>query len=334
MYNLKESKMKKYLLSFAVLAMGMAMFIACSDEEPEPVLATISAEPALEQMTIIDGENVTIAPSYENVDENTTYEWSVNGKVVGSEPTLTYKPESDGEYTIVLRVTNAAGTARKEFKVTVKENLLTVDFEGDYWKALIDSKQYNGPLLYGENAKAYAWTDEATQLSGGLTLAWGGDWGYAEGGTAISNYIDADVENHASYEYQLAVPEGNGSKNFAVVYCEATIKFPEGVKHLIKSMDISHTTYELGVAMFGNESAASLAEEGTLTLTITADNEKSLNVDLVKEGKFWPNWTKVDLSVLGEVNSLKFTMTGSDVSQWGGINTPTYFAFDNVVVKF
>lgn len=332
--------MKKYLLSFAVLAMSMAMFNSCSKDKDEPVpeLPAIITEAAVDNITIIDGEGVTIAPSYNFVDEKTTYEWSVNGKVIGTDPTLKdYKPEGDGEYTIVLRVTSAAGTSRKEFKVTVMENLKTVDFEGSYWTKLIDSKQYNGPLLYGENAKDYAWTDENTQLSGGLTLAWDGQNGFSEGGTAISNYIDNNVEEHATFDYQLSVPETNGSKNFAIVYCDATIKFPEGVSHIIKSMDISHTTYELGVVVNGNEYAASLKEKGYLTLTITADNGNSLNVDMARDGKILPNWTKVDLSALGAVNSLTFTMSGSDSSEWDGVtylNTPAYFAFDNVVVKF
>ena len=332
--------MKKYLLSFAVLAMSMAMFNSCSKdkEEAEPELPAIMAEAALENVTIIDGESITIAPTYNFVDEKTTYEWSINGKVIGTEPALrNYKPEGDGEYTIVLRVTSTAGTSRKEFKVTVKENLQIVDFEGGYWSKLIDSEQYNGSLLYGDKAKEYAWTDETTQLSGGLTLAWGGEGGFSEGGTAISNYIDSDVEEHATFEYQLAVPETNGSKNFAVVYCNATIKFPEGVSHIIKSMDISHTTYELGVVANGNDYAVSLKEKGFLTLTITADNGKAVNVDMVRDKKILPNWTKVDLSMLGAVNSLSFSMTGSDSSEWDGVtylNTPAYFAFDNVVVKF
>jgi len=344
--------MKKYLLSFAVLAMSMAMFNSCSKDKDEPVpeLPAIITEAAVENITIIDGESITIAPSYNFVDEKTTYEWSVNGKVIGTDPTLKdYKLEGDGEYTIVLRVTSAAGTSRKEFKVTVMENLKTVDFEGSYWTKLIDSKQYNGPLLYGEKAKEYAWTDEATQLSGGLTLAWGGEWGFAEGGTAISNYIDNNTLEHATYEYQLAVPEGNNSKNFAVVFCDAYIHFPDGQKHIIKSMDICPTTYQLGVTKFGNESASALTEKGSyLTLVVSAyemianeDGELEpitvgtpLNIDLARDGNIMETWTKVDFSALGEVYGLKFSMTGSDVSEWGGINTPAYFAFDNVVVKF
>ena len=42
---------------------------------------------------------------------------------------------------------------------------------------------------------------------------------------------------------------------------------------------------------------------------------------------------KIDLSKLGEVTKLGFTMDGSDQSSYG-VKHPKYFAFDNVVVKF
>lgn len=208
----------------------------------------------------------------------------------------------------------------------------TLTFEESFWNAFIDSKQYGGTLIYGPTAKIYAWSHYLTGLSGGLTLAWGGDYGYSEGGTVISNYIDADIQNHANYLYQLAVPTSNGSRNFAVVYCNAAIKFPAGVSRVIKSMDISPTTYELGVVKYGDGYAASLSESGNLTLTITADTGKKLDIDMARDGKLLTTWTTFDLSSLGAVNSLTFTMDGSDKSSYGPKH-PLYFAFDNVVVQ-
>ena len=40
-------------------------------------------------------------------------------------------------------------------------------------------------------------------------------------------------------------------------------------------------------------------------------------------------WTWLDLTSLGEADSLYFTMTSSDVGMWG-MNTPAYFCIDNV----
>lgn len=225
----------------------------------------------------------------------------------------------------------------------------TVTFEGDYWSALIDSKHYGGELLYGENANNYAWTDSVTGLNGGMTLEHGGAWGggFYEGGTAISNYIDGNIEEHATFEYQLAVPARNmkdytpdpdtddfiPNMNFVVANCPAVIKFPEeGVSRIIYSMDIIPTTFLLGTMLNGNDFAQSLKDGGYLTLIIAADNGMAIMVDLARDGKIMQDWTTIDLSSLGKVNSLTFEMDGSDKSEYG-LNHPMYFAFDNVVVE-
>ena len=42
-------------------------------------------------------------------------------------------------------------------------------------------------------------------------------------------------------------------------------------------------------------------------------------------------WTRVDLSPLGEVRSVEFALSSSDSSAWG-MNTPAYFAMDSLVI--
>lgn len=44
-------------------------------------------------------------------------------------------------------------------------------------------------------------------------------------------------------------------------------------------------------------------------------------------------WTTVDLSSLAGSKTLEFTLTGSDVDPIWGLNTPTYFAIDNITVS-
>ncbi|MBR1668384.1 MAG: DUF4465 domain-containing protein [Bacteroidaceae bacterium] len=220
------------------------------------------------------------------------------------------------------------------------EDVRTLNFEGDSWAALIDNPQYGGTLLYGDGGTtpvSYSWSDANSKLTSSLTAAWGGLYGFSEGGVAISNYIDDDLTNHATYQYQLAVPKSNGSNNFAVVYAPASISFSDGVARLIKSMDVSPTTYQLGVTENGDGYAASLAESGELTVTIIGkkgDAETgTVTFDLAKDGNILKTWKKIDLSSLGEVTSLTFDVDGSDRSDYG-VKHPKYFAFDNVVVKF
>ncbi|MCD8303123.1 MAG: DUF4465 domain-containing protein [Prevotellaceae bacterium] len=212
------------------------------------------------------------------------------------------------------------------------DNYTTITFEGSHWDSLIDSEQYNGELLYGPNANQYSWTDEETSLQGGMTNSWGGYYGFSEGGTAISNYIDALTAEHSTYDYQLSVPVSNGSQNFVIAYCPATVTFSDGVAREIKSMQICPTTYLLGIELYGSDYASALTEEGSyMTLTITADTGATLDMDFARDGDIVQMWKTVDLSQLGKVTSLFFSMDGSDSGDWG-LNTPAYFAFDNVVV--
>ena len=69
-----------------------------------------------------------------------------------------------------------------------------------------------------------------------------------------------------------------------------------------------------------------------LTLHIEADNGSKMDVDLARDGNIQVSWKRIDLSGLGAVKSLTFTMQGSDSSDYG-LNTPAYFAFDNVEIE-
>ena len=54
-----------------------------------------------------------------------------------------------------------------------------------------------------------------------------------------------------------------------------------------------------------------------------ADNNNDYIID---------DWTFVDLSTLGNADELVFTMSGSDIGQFG-LNTPTYFCIDNLITN-
>ena len=57
-----------------------------------------------------------------------------------------------------------------------------------------------------------------------------------------------------------------------------------------------------------------------------------MQVNLVENGQIQTSWKEISLSKLGAIRSLSFSMSGSDSSEWG-LNTPTYFAIDNIVVE-
>ena len=209
---------------------------------------------------------------------------------------------------------------------TVNEETQTVTFEGSYFDALIDAPQYGGTLLYGENAKNYSWTDAATQLCGFMSNTWGGTYGFAEGGSAISNYIDANINEPRDFNVQLAVPFSNGSKNFVVVFDNSSVMFADKQARVIKSMDVIGTTYALAVCKNGD------FYDVIVTGFKAGEKTGAVTISIAKDGGFLTDWFKADMTPLGAIDSLAFSMDGSDKSNWG-VKTPKYFAFDNVVIK-
>jgi len=55
----------------------------------------------------------------------------------------------------------------------------------------------------------------------------------------------------------------------------------------------------------------------------------SVSVDLAEGTNIMDKWTYVDLTELGQVDALSFTMSGSRTGQYG-LNTPSYFCIDNL----
>ena len=220
------------------------------------------------------------------------------------------------------------------------------------WSSLIDSPQYGGDLLYpadfdDEKDQLYYWYDQGNTGLYSELLNGYGDGAYWGGGIAISNYVDADL-THGTYLNQLSVPVSNGSSNFAVAFCNSnptisyynpqiSIKFKNGREYLIKSMKVAPTIYQLNIAKNGDGWAKALTEAGdymTLTIHGMVGEEETgvVVVDFAREGKFLEGWETIDLTSLGKVDALMFTMETND-TYWGYANQPTYFAFDDVTVQ-
>lgn len=214
------------------------------------------------------------------------------------------------------------------------KNYSVVGFEEENFTNLIDSVQYGGKILYSGNDTH--WTDVMTNLSGGTIgkSVFGDGWA---SGIAISNYVDTCITTHADFDHQLAVPVSNGSKNFGVVFDEASIYFADGKARQINSIDFCPTTYLLGVMENGNGIGKALTEEGDyFTVTLTANTGGSVSVDLARDGVVLNTWKRVNLSSLGKITSLTFTFEGSDTSEFNGetyLNTPLYVAIDNINVS-
>jgi hypothetical protein len=257
---------------------------------------------------------------------------------------------------------------------SVGEDLRVLTFEdykgggSDYWSSLVDDRQYGGKLLYGEGgtgvydeAEAYRWYDEGnTFLSSMLNNSWG-SWAYWNGGIAVSDYVDSNLDN-VPYTDQLAVfrkgaeagrgEGGHGaSDRFAVINgvdntfasggtdTRAVLAFGDGQARTIDHAYVALTTYFLSNIVNGSSFCTAATEETFVDLLAEGFDTQgqktgTATLRLVDGLHHVQGWTWFDLSALGKVSSVKFNFSVSDDQKGAyGVNTPTYVAIDDIAVR-
>lgn len=229
----------------------------------------------------------------------------------------------------------------------------TVDFEGEYWNALIDPKQYGGKLLYGESGMGYEedngvyeWTDATTSLHSKLNGS-DGSWAYWCGGVAVSNYTCNIADGSPST--QLSLPTGmaaHSGNNFVVAYgyydggwdsCPV-IDFKDGVARKLKGLWVTNNSYFLNALNNGDGINSAATDATFIDVTFEGFDAAGLSQGKVKcrlqDGKTSvTDWKYVDLSSLGAVNSLKVNYEFSDDQKSSyGFSAPAYVAIDDVQI--
>lgn len=138
-----------------------------------------------------------------------------------------------------------------------------------------------------------------------------------------------------------------GSSNYAVAFRQTQIDFENPFDFRGRGIEVTNTTYahnsirdgDLFAKRFGGASGTDpdffrltiegfLGEISTGSLTFDLANFESPNP---AEDYILDEWAFVNLTALGAVDQLSFALSSSDVGNFG-INTPEYFAIDNIGV--
>lgn len=195
-------------------------------------------------------------------------------------------------------------------------------------------------------------TSDTAGFNNTYSASFGGFWS----GWSYSNVYDITTygigNQYAAYtDTGSAGAAGSGSATYGVGYdgspfgLNPEVTFSSSV--LASSIDITNTTYVYHAVVSGIDSADGstsfvkgpfeLAADDLLTLTITGSLGGSTTgtVDVLladytgASASVISDWTSVDLTSLGTIDKLSFTMTTTDTSG-GFANTPLYFAADNL----
>ena len=172
-------------------------------------------------------------------------------------------------------------------------------------------------------------------------------------GFAYSNTSDITTAGFTN-QYSAITGTGfdtttSGGKNYGVSFSSpfSKVKFTDAGPAMIKGMYVTNSTYtalsmEQGDAFakkFGGEDGK---DSDWFKLTVwgmkggeTVDSVEFYLADFRFEDSgqdyIVKTWQWVELSSLGRVDSLTFSLSSSDIGDWG-MNTPAYFMIDNIMV--
>lgn len=112
----------KRALEFLFLSVVVAIFSSCNiDEEVTTALPPeIILDSEMGIYTVKQGREIVIAPNYESA-EGAYYRWTMEGRLLGTKPSLSFMREECGEYYVLLTVTTDGGSDSEEIRVDVVE---------------------------------------------------------------------------------------------------------------------------------------------------------------------------------------------------------------------
>ena len=175
-------------------------------------------------------------------------------------------------------------------------------------------------------------------------------------GFSVSNITDNTTPGFSNQYSAITGIGSDNSSNYGIYYSSGEVIFT-GVGVFLNSVQVTNTTYAAlsmrdgddFAKQFGSNNDAGGNPDGTngedfFKLKIFALNANSEKIDSVEvylaDYRFTDNsedyildtWQTVDLSGITEpVFGLSFSLESSDNSSWG-MNTPNYFALDNLVI--
>jgi len=182
-------------------------------------------------------------------------------------------------------------------------------------------------------------------ISGGTSFISGNatfrinDGAFWNGGIICSAKTDTITSGYLNQYSSIVGAGALNSKQFAVIYNPGSFSCPSDINgvYTIKSAMLSNSTYAYLDLINGSDFGKKFAAGDWFKVTIKGFKSKAetSSVDIYladfRDGKteILKTWKKVDLSKLGQVDSVTFTFDSTDKSgSW--INTPSYACIDNI----
>lgn len=162
----------------------------------------------------------------------------------------------------------------------------------------------------------------------------------AKGGIALNEDGSIKLNANGAPEVSAAMPYMVGYYGAYFGKRPTDMVLSDGEAHEVLGCYVSLNTWTYYTVLFGDVASRAFTEADSLTLTIHGvhadETEAKVEVPLASYSNGRLNaatgWSYVDLTPLGAVNELYFTVDGTDKGAYG-LNTPAYFCLDKLQVR-
>jgi len=304
---------------------------------------TVNPIPATPIVTVSTTGGTTVLTSTESNGNR----WYSANLLINSTGSQTFTPSFNGDFYAVVQLNGCSSLASNVTGVTVLPN---------YNKETIGFESFIlSPETFNNGATALGGFNEGgVRFSNTYNPAYGG---YMQNGFAITNSTNTTTAGYTN-QYSSIVGKGaNNSTNYGIVNSKGTISF-NGLGVDVDSLKITNTTYaalsmkdgDSFAKKFGSLNNAGGTPDGTngadyFRVWIVANAENGTKIDSTvfyladfratdnTQDYIVNTWKNIDLTFITQpISSLNFRIESSDVGTYG-MNTPGFFAIDNVSVS-
>ena len=232
---------------------------------------------------------------------------------------------------LIMILSISIGSLNAQQNVADFENL-TLSPES-YW----DGSDLSGLSLASEYTSSFNVGDVI------FNNTWNSKWSYWSNGWIYSNKTDSITSGSANLSSAIAGHGVNNSSNYAIGMNNVYLHLDtSNTTDPVTGLYITNTTYAHNSMRDGDQFAKKFtnADQDFYKLTITSVIN-GLDIDTVEllladfthldstQDYILSDWQYVDLTSLGFVDSIKFSLSSSDNGAFG-MNTPAFFALDNI----
>lgn len=228
---------------------------------------------------ILTGEEITVEPGYENCDDATTYLWTCNGETLSTGPSLTFMSREQGEYYILLTVTNNAGSDKGEIGIFVYGQMppkISMPGAAGGFKVLQDSTLTLAPEITSQLPYTCSWTIDGQEVSQDSVLT----FPTSRTGTFGVSFSVENRDGSAELEFSVAVV--SPAEAFSWTFTSDRYSLSSGRSIVLSPVDISYDfdaeyTWSIdGEQVQTSESPEFLfdrTEEGVYKVSVTMRNQ-------------------------------------------------------------